>query len=69
MKISDKVQRTDMFGEIANFTIQDPENLKYHQDLHKEGYEYAVLVDGAWVAVPREVVEHKPVPNVCILCE
>jgi len=69
MKINDKVQRTDMFGKPDIFTIHDPENLKYHQDLHKEGYEYAVLTNGEWVPVPRIVVEQKPVPNVCIACE
>jgi len=58
-----------MFDKVDNFTIHDPENLKYHQDLMKVGYEYAVLTNGEWVKVPREVVEQKPMPNVCIACE
>jgi len=78
MKINDKVQRTDIFqvlkngvfvDKVDNFTIHDPMSLKYHQDLHKIGYEYAVLTNGEWVKVPREVVEQKPMPNVCIACE
>jgi len=70
MKINDKVKRTDMFGKVDGFTIQDPANLKYHQDLMKEGYEYAVLTNGEWVPVPREVVEQKPIVNVCtVACE
>ena len=69
MKINDKVQRTDMFGEVIPFTIQNPKDLERHKLAHKNGAEYAVLVDGAWVDVPREVVEQKPVPNVCISCE
>jgi len=69
MKINDKVQRTNMFGKVDNFTIHDPANLKYHQDLMKVGYGYVVLEDGEWVPVPRELVEQKPMPNVCIACE
>jgi len=69
MKINDKVQRTNMFGKVDNFTIHDPANLKYHQDLMKVGYGYVVLEDGEWVPVPRELVEQKPMLNVCIACE
>ena len=68
MKINDKVKRTDMFGKVDGFTIQDPANLKYHQDLHKEGYEYAVLVDGAWVDVPRLIIHQKAIPDECESC-
>jgi len=74
MKINDKVQRTDMFGKIDNFTIHDAKHLKYHQDFHKEGYEYAVLTGGEWVKVPREVVEPTKLrlhvsDSACIACE
>lgn len=58
-----------MFGKVDNFTIHDAKHLKYHQDFHKEGYEYAVLTGGEWVPVPRIVVEQKPIVNVCIACE
>ena len=77
MKINDKVQRTDIFQELVNgvlvdkkdnFTIHDPERLKYHQDLHKAGYEYAVLTNGVWVKVPRIVIHQKAIPDECESC-
>ena len=70
MQINDKVQRTDMFGRKEIFTIHDANWLAQHEAVHKNGgYEYAVLVDGEWVNVPREVVDQKPIVNVCISCE
>jgi len=77
MKINDKVQRTDIFqvlkngvfvDKVDNFTIHDPDNLKYHQDLHKEGYEYAVLTGGEWVPVPRLRIHQKAIPDECESC-
>jgi len=70
MKINDKVQRTDMFGKVDNFTIHDADWLAQHQAAYQDGgYEYAVLTNGEWVPVPRELVEQKPMLNVCIACE
>ena len=57
-----------MFGKIDNFTIHDAESLKYHQDLHKEGYEYAVLTGGEWVKVPRIRIHQKAIPDECAGC-
>jgi hypothetical protein len=69
MQIKDIVQSTDMFDNKKTFFIQDLKDLEKHKLAHKNGVEYAVLVDEQWVDVPREVVEQKPVPNVCISCE
>ena len=67
MKIGDKVQ-IDVFGEVTIFTIHDPASLQYHKDLHKEGYEYAVMVAGEWVPVPRLVIHQRAIPEECESC-
>ena len=33
------------------FFIHDQQHLKYHQDMQKIGYKYAVLTEGKWVSV------------------
>ena len=68
MKINDKVKCTDMFGEVIPFTIQNPEDLERHKLAHKNGAEYAVLVDGVWVDVPRLRIHQKAIPDECESC-
>lgn len=69
MQIGDTVVRHDPGGKNTTFDITSKEDLKYHQDLQENGYEYEVL--GRDVTDPfsdKVVIHKKDAPEPCESC-